>query len=112
MRWKSRWPTPPPNRSMPPRRRSNCCAWRHRALDFHNRNLVSDVGCAAEFAYAALAACAYNVRINHRFMHDLPAIEAQSHALERYEREGSALLASVRKAVRSQLERPAPGASG
>ena len=82
------------------------------ALDFHNRNLVSDLGCAAEFAYAALASCAYNVRINHRFMHDLPAIEAQSHALERYEREGSVLLASVRKAVRSQLERPAPGASG
>jgi formiminotetrahydrofolate cyclodeaminase len=80
------------------------------ALDLRNRNLVSDLGCAAEFAHAALAACAYNVRINHRFMHDLPAIEAQEHALERYEREGGALLASIRKAVRSRLERPAPGA--
>jgi formiminotetrahydrofolate cyclodeaminase len=74
-----------------------------RALTFHNRNLVSDIGCAAEFGYAALAACAYNVRINHRFMHDLPAIEAQEHALGRYEREGNALLASIRKGVREQV---------
>ena len=32
--------------------------------------LASDVGCAAELASAALAACAYNVRVNHRYMHD------------------------------------------
>jgi methenyltetrahydrofolate cyclohydrolase len=76
-----------------------------RSLVFENRNLVSDIGCAAEFAYAALAACAYNVRINHRFMHDDIAIEAQAHALERLEREGNALLGEIRKAVRGQMVR-------
>jgi len=74
-----------------------------RALDLNNKNLVSDIGCAAEFAYAALAACAYNVRINHRFMHDAPAIEAQRDALERYERDANALLERVRRSVRAGL---------
>jgi methenyltetrahydrofolate cyclohydrolase len=74
------------------------------ALELGNTNLVSDVGCAAEFAYAALAACAYNVRINHRFMKDVAAIEAQAHALERCEHEGHALLTRVRAAARSALE--------
>jgi formiminotetrahydrofolate cyclodeaminase len=75
-----------------------------QTLDIPNRNLVSDVGCAAEFAAAALAACAYNVRINHRFMHDRDAIDAQAHALARYERESVALLASVRRAVAQSLQ--------
>ncbi len=75
------------------------------ALNLRNRNLVSDVGCAAEFAHAAVMACAYNVRINHRFMHDLGAIEAQAHALERYEREAGAVLADIRTSVRAQLLR-------
>jgi formiminotetrahydrofolate cyclodeaminase len=70
-----------------------------RAFDLRNTNLVSDIGCAGEFAHAALTACAYNVRINHKFMRDLAAIEAQRHALERYEREGAALLAGIRRAV-------------
>jgi formiminotetrahydrofolate cyclodeaminase len=74
-----------------------------RALQLGNTNLVSDIGCAAEFGYAALTSCAYNVRINHKFMRDLAAIEAQAHALDRYEREASALLASIRKTVRAQL---------
>ena len=74
-----------------------------KALEFNNRNLASDIGCAAEFAAAALAACAYNVRINHRYMMDEVAIEAQNNALERYEREAAALLASIRKAVRAQI---------
>jgi formiminotetrahydrofolate cyclodeaminase len=64
-----------------------------------NTNLISDIGCAAEFAHAALAACAYNVRINHRFMRDSAAIEAQQHALERYERDAATLLARIRRAV-------------
>jgi formiminotetrahydrofolate cyclodeaminase len=75
------------------------------ALDIPNRNLVSDIGCAAEFAASALAACAYNVRINHRFMHDVDAIEAQANALARYERECTAMLASIRRAVNQALER-------
>jgi len=73
------------------------------ALDLRNRNLVSDIGCAAEFAHAGLAACAYNVRINHRFMHDTSAVAAQAHALGRYEREAGALLVAVRKAVTAAL---------
>lgn len=70
-----------------------------RALEIPNKNLTSDLGCAAEFGAAALAACAYNVRINHRFMHDTEAIEAQRHVLERHEREAAALLAGVRRAL-------------
>jgi formiminotetrahydrofolate cyclodeaminase len=70
------------------------------ALELRNANLVSDLGCAAEFTYAALAACAYNVRINHKFMKDETLVAAQRQTLERYEREGSALLAEVRKAAR------------
>ncbi|MGD0967794.1 MAG: cyclodeaminase/cyclohydrolase family protein [Candidatus Aquilonibacter sp.] len=73
------------------------------ALDLHNTNLISDIGCAGEFAHAALTACAYNVRINHKFMRDIPAIEAQRHALERYEREGGALLTRIRRAVAAVL---------
>jgi methenyltetrahydrofolate cyclohydrolase len=74
------------------------------ALDLNNTNLISDIGCAAEFAHAALAACAYNVRINHRFMRDSDAIEAQEHALERYERDAAALLTKVRRAVNEALQ--------
>jgi formiminotetrahydrofolate cyclodeaminase len=69
------------------------------ALEIPNKNVMSDVGCAAEFAAAAIAACAYNVRINHRFMHDIDAIEAQAHVLERVERECNAMLPSLRRAV-------------
>lgn len=75
------------------------------ALELRNANLVSDVGCAAEFAHAALAACAYNVRINHRYMHDRAAIDAQRIELERYEREGAALLDAARRGVRNLLAR-------
>ena len=74
-----------------------------RALDLHNTSLISDVGCAGEFGHAALTACSYNVRINHKFMRDIAAVEAQRHALERYEREGAALLARIRRAVASVL---------
>ncbi len=70
-----------------------------RALTIPNKNLVSDIGCAGEFGYAALAACAYNVRINHKFMHDAEAIEAQRNVLQRYEREGAALLAAIRRHI-------------
>ncbi len=73
------------------------------SLNIPNKNLISDIGCAAEFAAAALAACAYNVRINHRFMKDADAIEAQANALARYEREGNALQQSIRRAVGAAL---------
>jgi formiminotetrahydrofolate cyclodeaminase len=73
------------------------------ALDLNNNNLISDIGCAAEFAAAALASCAYNVRINHKFMRDSAAIEAQRDALARYERDAHALLTKVRRAVNAEL---------
>ena len=77
-----------------------------QAAQIPNKNLASDVGCAAEFAASALNACAYNVRINHRFMHDANAVEAQANALERYEREGNALLAAVRRSTSALMARP------
>jgi formiminotetrahydrofolate cyclodeaminase len=76
-----------------------------RALDLRNRNLASDVGCAAEFAASAISACAYNVRINHRFMKSQASIAAQNAKMARCEREANALLQSVRRAVRSELTR-------
>lgn len=76
-----------------------------RALAIPNVNLASDLGCAAEFAHAALNACGYNVRINHRFMKDDGAISEQEHMLARYEREGSAMLGAVRTEVRERLAR-------
>ena len=76
------------------------------ALGLRNTGLISDIGCAGEFAHAALTACAYNVRINHKFMRDIAAVEAQRDALECYEREGAALLAQVRRAVASVLRSP------
>ncbi len=75
----------------------------NEALAVRNVNLISDVGCAAEFGYAAVAACSYNVRINHRFMKDAGAIAAQAVALEACERDAAMLLANVRSAVQALL---------
>jgi formiminotetrahydrofolate cyclodeaminase len=52
-----------------------------KLLEFPIQALRSDVGSAAEFASAALASCAYNVRINHRFMHDPEVVAWQEEAL-------------------------------
>jgi formiminotetrahydrofolate cyclodeaminase len=70
-----------------------------------NRTLASDVGCAAEFGAAALAACAYNVRVNHRYMRDTAAIDAQAKALARYESECAGLLAEIRLGINAALSR-------
>jgi formiminotetrahydrofolate cyclodeaminase len=59
--------------------------------------LSSDVGCAAELAFAAVAACAYNVRVNHRYMHDAELVHEQAVTLAGYEEEARTLLARVRK---------------
>ena len=80
----------------------------HRSLDIPNRNLASDLGCAAEFAAAALAACAYNVRVNHRFMRDAATIASQANELARYERRSAALVQAVRAAVAKLLAAEAP----
>jgi formiminotetrahydrofolate cyclodeaminase len=70
-----------------------------RGLELGNRNLESDLGCAAEFGAAAIAACAYNVRINHRFIRDPEAVASQAKRLARLERESAALLQQVRRAI-------------
>lgn len=73
------------------------------AVRLEHRGLASDVGCAAEFADASLRACAYNVRVNHRFMKDGATIERQAAALAALEREGTATLARVRDGVAALL---------
>jgi formiminotetrahydrofolate cyclodeaminase len=75
------------------------------ALALGNANLLSDAGCAAEFAHAGLLGCAYNVRINHRFMRDEAVVNAQRAILERYEREATGLTAAIRKGVSAALTR-------
>jgi formiminotetrahydrofolate cyclodeaminase len=76
-----------------------------RLLEIPNRDLASDAGCAAEFGYAALAACAYNVRVNHRFMHDTDAIASHEHQLKQYESEAGSILDTVRSVVKDRLAR-------
>ncbi|MDQ2857446.1 MAG: cyclodeaminase/cyclohydrolase family protein [Candidatus Eremiobacteraeota bacterium] len=76
-----------------------------RALAFENDALASDLGCAAEFASAGLAAAALNVRVNHRYMKDSAAIAAQSAELERYEGEAGPLVTQVRCEVARTLAR-------
>jgi methenyltetrahydrofolate cyclohydrolase len=61
--------------------------------------LVSDVACAAEFAHAALTACGYNVRVNHRYMHDKAVILRQAAELVRYEGKATRILGRARKAI-------------
>ena len=50
-------------------------------LKIGNPNLVSDVGCAAELAYAALRAALLNVEVNHAFIRNDAYIAAQKEEL-------------------------------
>lgn len=68
-------------------------------LGLGNANLVSDLGCAAEFAHASLLACAYNVRINHKYMKDSPLIASQQARLEELERNADIILQQVHSAL-------------
>lgn len=70
-----------------------------------NTGLASDVGCAAEFGAAAVAACAYNVRVNHRYMRDEASIERQKQALETIERDAAGRANAVRDLVNAALAR-------
>ncbi len=70
-----------------------------RLLTAPIKALSSDVGSAAEFAHAAVAACGYNVRVNHRYMHEDAAIREQAARLVRYEGEASRIAARVRDAL-------------
>lgn len=73
------------------------------ALALEHRGLASDLGCAAEFARAALRASAYNVRVNHAYMQDAARVAAQAAELERLEREGEAGADRVREGVAALL---------
>ena len=68
-------------------------------LAIENRNLISDFGCAAEFAQAAFEACAYNVRINHKYMKQPAAVAAQSAELATLSARAAALSQTVRERV-------------
>ena len=72
-----------------------------RALDLNNQNLSSDVLCAGEFASAALAAGAANVRINHRYLKDSVLIASQSKMLADIEDAAPPLLARIRESVKA-----------
>lgn len=69
------------------------------ALELGNANLVSDIGCAGEFAYAGLLACAYNVRINHTFMKDETLVATQRAQLSEFEKAAHPLLHAIRSAL-------------
>jgi formiminotetrahydrofolate cyclodeaminase len=69
------------------------------ALLLRNKNLISDLGCAAEFAYAAARACIYNVQINHTFMHDRDLIDVQHAEIGRIGHEANAALEAIRAAM-------------
>ena len=71
----------------------------NRLLKISMGALESDVACAAEFAYAALTACGYNVRVNHRYMRDEMTIRRQALELVRYEGAGARILSRARHAV-------------
>ena len=74
-----------------------------RVFDASTAALVSDAGCAAEFANAALLACAYNVRINHRYMKDAAAIARQSATLTAMEERATKTLARAAPTPRGRV---------
>jgi len=70
-----------------------------QALELENKHLASDLGCAAEFAAAALAASAYNVRVNHAYLRDLDTVRAQERRLAELEARAATDLAVIRQAL-------------
>jgi formiminotetrahydrofolate cyclodeaminase len=75
-----------------------------RALGLQNTNLISDVGCAAEFGACALAACAFNVRINHKFMKEPSVMTRQEAELHGYEDLAAAILPGIRAETNRLLQ--------
>jgi formiminotetrahydrofolate cyclodeaminase len=73
-----------------------------RLSEAKTKALASDVGCAAEFAYAALAGCAYNVRVNHKYMRDAAAIASQAATLISYEAAASKIVEQIRDVYRER----------
>lgn len=70
-----------------------------KLLAIPNRSLRSDIGCAAEFAHAAVAACAHNVRINHAYMNDAHRVATQGRELAAVEAESASLHEAIRSAL-------------
>ncbi len=66
-------------------------------LDLGNPHLASDAASANEFGAAALAACAYNVRINHRAMNDPAVVARQRETMEACEAQSATLLRQGRE---------------
>jgi formiminotetrahydrofolate cyclodeaminase len=74
-----------------------------RLLEFPVSALSSDIGSAAEFAASALAGCAYNVRVNHKYMRDAETVALQRSALSEAQAEGTTLLAQLRETIDVRL---------
>jgi formiminotetrahydrofolate cyclodeaminase len=74
-----------------------------RLLEVETKALVSDIGCAAEFAYAAVAGCAYNVRVNHKYMKDVDTIARQETRLRTHEAAAREMLDRVRTQISQDL---------
>ena len=70
------------------------------AIELGNRHLMSDAGCAAEFASAALRGAVYNVRANHPTLRDRGLVERQEAASLALEEEAATLLDRARIAAR------------
>ena len=69
------------------------------ALALENEHLLSDLGCAAEFASSAIRACTYNVRINHRYLRNATLVAEQRDELLELEQRRVNVLADVRTAI-------------
>ena len=76
-----------------------------RALTLRNVHLASDLGCAAEFAGSGLAAAAWNVRVNHKFMKDPATVGHQETELAGYETAVAPLLRRLRSDVARSIAR-------
>jgi formiminotetrahydrofolate cyclodeaminase len=74
-----------------------------RLLDFPVSALSSDIGSAAELAASSLTSCAYNVRVNHKYMRDAETVTLQRDALSETQTQGNALLEHIRTAINSRL---------
>jgi formiminotetrahydrofolate cyclodeaminase len=75
-----------------------------RALGLQNTNLISDVACAAEFGFSALAACAFNVRINHKFMKEASVVARQEAELRACEDLAAGILPGIRSETNRLLQ--------
>ncbi len=74
-----------------------------RALDLENANLASDLGCAADFAIAAIDASALNVRANHKYLKNAELVAQHARVLDDAERDVPAIAARVRDRVNAAI---------